>query len=141
MPDPTVPLPAIAPGQHPAGRLRAIQAVRWAAFGSLVGLIALGLLWELTWAPTGAGSLAVKVVPLTLGIAGLLKHRLYTFRWLSLLVWLYFAEGVMRLSGDRGLSQVLAGVEVALSLVLFTACAVYVRLRLKAGKGLPAATA
>jgi uncharacterized membrane protein len=121
--------------------MRAIQVVRWIAFGSLVGLIALGLLWELTWAPTGSGSLAVKVVPLTLGIAGLLKHRLYTFRWLSLLVWLYFTEGVMRASGDQGLSQILAGVEVALSLVLFTACAVYVRLRLRAGRGLPATAA
>ncbi|RZL03021.1 MAG: DUF2069 domain-containing protein [Rubrivivax sp.] len=143
MPEHTAPLPDIVPGQHPASRLRAIHAVRWTAFGSLVGLIVLGLLWELKWAPLpgGTGMLALKVLPLVFGLTGLVKHRLYTFRWLSLLVWLYFTEGAMRATSDTGLSQVLAGIEVALSLVLFTACAVYVRLRLKVGKALPAATA
>ncbi|MGH6647167.1 DUF2069 domain-containing protein [Aquabacterium sp.] len=143
MPDHTASLPNLAPGQHPASRLRAIHLVRWIAFSSLVGLIALGLLWELQLAPLkgGTGMLAFKVLPLVFGLTGLVKHRLYTFRWLSLLVWLYFTEGAMRATSDTGLSQVLAGIEVLLSLALFTACAVYVRLRLKAGKAkLPATT-
>lgn len=139
MPDTTASLPPTGLGQHPASRLRAIQAVRWVAFGSVVGLIVLGLLWELKLAPLkgGTGMLALKVLPLTFGLAGLLKHRMYTFRWLSLLVWLYFTEGAMRATSDTGLSQILAGVEVVLSLSLFTACAVYVRLRLRAGTALP----
>jgi uncharacterized membrane protein len=130
------PLPVPALGQHPPSRLRAINAVRWIALGSVIGLIALGLLWELKLAPLkgGTGMLALKVLPLTFGLTGLVKHRMYTFRWLSLLVWLYFTEGTMRATSDTGLSQVLAGIEVVLSLALFTACAVYVRLRLKAGK-------
>jgi len=130
------PLPVPALGQHPPSRLRAINAVRWIALGSVIGLIALGLLWELKLAPLkgGTGMLALKVLPLTFGLTGLVKHRMYTFRWLSLLVWLYFTEGTMRATSDTGLSQVLAGIEVVLSLTLFTACAVYVRLRLKAGK-------
>jgi uncharacterized membrane protein len=130
------PLPVPALGQHPPSRLRAINAVRWIALGSVIGLIALGLLWELKLAPLkgGTGMLALKVLPLTFGLTGLIKHRMYTFRWLSLLVWLYFTEGTMRATSDTGLSQVLAGIEVVLSLALFTACAVYVRLRLKAGK-------
>jgi uncharacterized membrane protein len=77
--------------------------------------------------------LALKVLPLVFGLGGLARHRLYTFRWLSLLVWLYFTEGAMRATSDAGLSQILAAIEVVLSLGLFTACAVYVRLRLKAG--------
>ena len=41
------------------------------------------------------------------------------------------AEGVVRVTGDAGLSQILAGIEVALSVLLFTACSVYIRLRLR----------
>lgn len=130
------PLPVPALGQHTPTRLRAINIVRWITFGCVLGLILLGVLWELKLAPLkgGTGMLAFKVVPLAFGVMGVVKHRMYTYRWLSLLVWLYFTEGTMRATSDTGLSQVLAGIEVVLSVVLFTACAVYVRLRLKAGK-------
>ncbi|MFT3856370.1 MAG: DUF2069 domain-containing protein [Aquabacterium sp.] len=99
----------------------------------LLSLIGLGLCWELWLAPLkgGSGALALKVLPLTFAIAGMLKHKLYTYRWMSLLIWLYFTEGVVRATGDTGVSQALAGIEVTLSVALFTACAVYVRLRLK----------
>jgi uncharacterized membrane protein len=40
------------------------------------------------------------VLPLLLPLPGLLKNRMYTYRWLSLLVWLYFAEGVVRATSD-----------------------------------------
>lgn len=102
----------------------------WALTG-LLGLIVLGLAWELWLAPTGRGTLAIKVLPLAFAVVGLLRHRMYTYRWLSLLVWLYFGEGVLRATSDRGLSQALAVVEIALSLVLFTACTLYIRWRLK----------
>lgn len=110
-------------------------ALTWSrdlALASLVALIALGLTWELWLAPTGSGTLALKVVPLLLPLPGVLQSRLYTFRWLSLLVWLYFAEGVVRATTDRGLSAWLAGIEVALCLLLFAACAIQVRARLAA---------
>jgi len=134
------PLPVPALGQHTPTRLRAINVVRWLTFGCVLGLILLGVLWELKLAPLkgGTGMLAFKVVPLAFGVMGVVKHRMYTYRWLSLLVWLYFTEGTMRATSDTGLSQVLAGIEVVLSVVLFTACAVYVRLRLKASKPDPA---
>ena len=38
---------------------------------------------------------------------------------------------VFRVTGDPGLSRALAGIELVLSVALFTACAVYVRVRLK----------
>ncbi len=76
--------------------------------------------------------LALKVLPLCLGVARPAQARLYTaYRWLTLLIWLYFTEGVVRVTGDAGLSQILAGIEVALSVVLFTASSVYIRLRLR----------
>lgn len=111
----------------------AAPAVRWSrtvAVSSLLGLIVLGLAWELVLAPTGNRTLALKVLPLAWPLAGLLKQRMYTYRWVSLLVWIYFTEGVIRASGDTGLSAVLAGVEVVLCLMLFAACAVHVRWRL-----------
>jgi uncharacterized membrane protein len=98
--------------------------------GSLLGLIALGLAWELWLAPTGSGWLALKVLPLLLPLAGLLRNRMYTYRWVSLFVWLYFIEGVVRAASDRGIGALLGGVEVALCLTLFGACALHVRWRL-----------
>lgn len=118
--------------RHPPVRRARIERMRQVNVTLLLALILLGLAWELVLAPLpgGTGALALKVLPLTLAIAGMLKHRLYTYRWMSLLVWLYFTEGVVRVTGDGGLSQRLAGIEVVLSIGLFAACAVYVRLRL-----------
>lgn len=111
-------------------------AVAWTralAVASLLALIALGLAWELWLAPTGQRALALKVLPLTLPLAGLLKRRLYTYRWVSLLVWVYVAEGLVRATGDAGVSARLAWIEVALCLLLFGACAAHVRARLRHG--------
>lgn len=121
-----------------------IAWTRALAVFSLVGLIVLGLAWELWLAPLRPGGswLVLKVLPLTLPLAGLLKNRMYTYRWLSLLVWIYFTEGVVRATSDQGLSAVLAGIEVLLCVLLFVACALHVRIRLKAaGKEAVAADA
>ena len=113
-----------------------VQATRAVAVAALLGLITLGLVWELWLAPTGGRWLAFKVLPLELPLAGLLKHRLYTYRWVSLLVWLYFTEGIVRATGlpsgaQAGIGVALAWVEVALCSVLFAACAAHVRWRLR----------
>jgi uncharacterized membrane protein len=113
------------------GNWNAVEGTRAVAVASLLGLIVLGLAWELWLAPTGRGTLALKVLPLAIPLAGLLKRRLYTYRWVSLLVWLYFAEGVVRATSDRGLGAPLAVIEIVLCLALFAACAVHVRWRLK----------
>jgi len=106
---------------------------RGLAVGSLLGLIALGLAWELWLAPLRPGGswLVLKVLPLTLPLAGLLKNRMYTYRWVSLLIWLYFTEGVVRATSSQGAEVPLAALEVLLCLVLFTACALHVRWRLR----------
>ena len=108
-----------------------VKTARAVALASLVGLIVLGLAWELWLAPTGSGTLAIKVLPLLMCVAGLLRHRMYTFRWLSLLVWLYVMEGAVRASTELGLSQALAVIEIALCLLLFSASTVYIRWRLR----------
>lgn len=100
------------------------------AVASLLGLIVLGLAWELWLAPTGNRTLALKVLPLTIPLAGLLKRRLYTYRWVSLFVWLYVVEGIVRATSGHGLVVWLGSAEVALCLLLFLASAWHVRWRL-----------
>ena len=114
-PQSVVPL-AVPPG---------VETTRWIAVGSVLGLIVLGLAWEL-WLPAHPSLWVLKVLPLCLPVAGLLKRRMYTYRWVSLLVWPYFMEGVMRFA--EGWPAVL---EIALSLTLFIACALHVRIRLR----------
>jgi uncharacterized membrane protein len=120
-------------GEHPPARLAHINRLRVLNVALVMSLIVLGVMWELWLAPLpgGRGRWAIKVLPLAFAVTGMLKHRMYTYRWVSLLVWLYVTEGIVRVTGDAGLSQVLGGIEVALSVTLFAACAAYVRLRLK----------
>ena len=110
-----------------------IETTRWMAVGSMIGLIVLGLAWELWLSPIRPGGswLALKVLPLCLPLAGILKNRMYTYRWMSLLVWLYFTEGATRAWSDNPPGNYLAMIQVALCLVLFAACALHVRIRLK----------
>jgi uncharacterized membrane protein len=107
------------------------------AVGSLLALIVLGLAWELWLAPLRPGGSwwALKVLPLFIPIAGLLRNRLYTYRWVSLLVWPYFTEGVVRAYSDPAPTSWLALLEIALSLVLFAACTLHVRTRLRRKAG------
>ncbi len=122
------------PHQPSAQTQRQIEMTRRVAVASLLGLIVLGLAWELWLAPLRPGGSwwAIKVIPLTLPLAGLLKNRMYTYRWVSLLIWLYFTEGIIRATTDSGWSAGLAAVQTLLCMVLFTVSALHVRIRLKA---------
>ncbi len=136
------PMPDAPPGTvlpTPAG----VDFARRAAVACTLALILLGLAWELWLAPLrpGGSTLALKVLPLCLPLAGLLKNRMYTYRMLSLLVWLYVMEGSVRAWSDQGLSAWLAGLELLLCLGLFVACTVHIRLRLKAARAALAAAA
>ena len=120
-------------------KTRQIEFIRWTAAASLFGLIVLGVLWEMVLAPIrpGGSLLALKVLPLILPLAGVMKNRMYTYRWLSLLVWLYFTEGVVRAWSDKPPSNYLAMIEIVLCLVLFTACSLHVKIRFKGIPKLP----
>jgi uncharacterized membrane protein len=111
-----------------------VDMTRWLAVGSLLGLIVLCVAWELFLAPIRPGGswLALKALPLCLPLAGLLKNKMYTYRWVSLMVWIYFTEGAVRAYSDRAPSSYYALVEVLLCCTLFAACAMHVRMRLRA---------
>jgi uncharacterized membrane protein len=104
--------------------------MRAVASAALVALIGLCLAWELWLAPLrpGGSLVALKALPLTLPLMGILGGRRYTYQWASLLILAYFAEGVTRAWAERGLSRSLALAEIALSLVFFAAAVTYARL-------------
>ncbi|TDM06958.1 MAG: DUF2069 domain-containing protein [Ideonella sp. MAG2] len=127
---PSSPSPGGVP-ERPSDRVRWTRTV---ALAAVLGLIVLCLAWELWLAPTGRGTLAIKALPLFFPLVGLWRYRLYTYRWLSLLVWVYCGEGLVRASSEVGLSRSLAVLEIVLCVVLFAACAAQVRWRLAAAK-------
>ena len=106
-----------------------MRALRLSASAALIALVILCLTWELWLAPLrpGGSYIAFKALPLLFPLAGILRGRRYTYQWASMLVLAYFAEGVVRAWSERGLSQLLAALEVALSLVFFAAAVAFAR--------------
>ncbi len=119
------------PDHAPSPTTFAVNLTRWLAVGSVLALILLALAWELVLAPLRPGGswLVLKALPLCIPLAGLLKNRMYTYRWVSLVVWLYFIEGVVRAWSDKPPGNYLAMLEIVLCVTLFVACAAHVRLR------------
>ena len=95
---------------------------------SLIALIALAIVWEGWLAPLrpGGSALVLKAVPLLLPLFGVLKRRVYTFQWASMLILLYFAEGIVRGMTDGGLSARLGWSEAALAVTFFICALGYV---------------
>ncbi|OYY94231.1 MAG: hypothetical protein B7Y41_07875 [Hydrogenophilales bacterium 28-61-23] len=96
---------------------------------SLIALIFLSVAWELWLAPLRPGGswLVLKVLPLLALLFGILRGKMYTYRWSTLLIWLYFTEGAVRAWSDGGLSSQLATLEWILALIFFTSAAFFTR--------------
>ena len=114
------------------------KACYTSAVVSLVLLILLCVAWELVLAPLRPGGswLVLKVVPLLLPLRGVIKRDLYTMQWASMLILLYFGEGIVRATSDRGMSASLGWVEVALTTLFFVGAILYLRPFKKAAKKL-----
>ena len=97
---------------------------------SLIALIILTLAWEGWLAPLkpGGSAMILQAVPLLFPLFGVLHGRRYSYQWSSLMILLYFAEGVVRAWSDHGLSRWLAGGEIVLTSVYFVAAIFYARL-------------
>lgn len=109
-----------------AQRLARYQVVSSTA---LIALIGLCLAWEAWLAPLrpGGSALILKAVPLLAPLFGILRGKRYTYQWSSMLVLLYFTEGIVRAWSDKGLSAQLALAEIALAVVFFGAALAYAR--------------
>lgn len=70
-------------------------------FFGLVLMISFGVIWETILYPLREGSLLwLKVAPLVPSLVGTYRRELRTIQWLTLLLWLYVAEGIVRVSSD-----------------------------------------
>jgi uncharacterized membrane protein len=96
---------------------------------AVVAMIFLVAAWELWLAPlNGSPSWVVlKAFLLMLPLRGLLYGRRYTYQWYTMFVLLFFMEGVMRAWSDKGVSQLLAGVQVALTVISFVSATLYAK--------------
>jgi len=99
------------------------------ASASLVLLIVLCLVWEIFLAPlhNNGSLLFLKAVPLLFPLTGILKGKRYTYQWASMLILLYFIEGIVRAWADSGLQAQLAILEIALSFTFFICAIFYAR--------------
>ena len=106
------------------------KALYLGASFSLLALIFLCVAWELWLAPLRPGGswMALKALPLLSPLLGVLNGRRYTYRWASMLILSYFAEGVVRAVSDSGTAAALALAEVLLALVFFGSAVFYTRL-------------
>lgn len=104
------------------------QGAALGAAGALIALIVLSVAWEWWLAPLrpGGTAMVLKAVPLLLALPGVLRRRLYTLQWASMLILVYFAEGIVRGMSDRGPSAQLGWLETLLALVFFVCALVYV---------------
>ncbi len=98
------------------------------AFVVLAALTALCLAWEWRIAPLrpGGSALVLKALPLAAALPGVFRRRLYTLQWASMLVLLYFAEGIVRGMTDPAPGDLLGWIEVGLSLAFFGCALAYV---------------
>lgn len=116
-----------------------IRVTYLVACTSWIALTLLCVAWEAFLAPLrpGGSLMTLKALPLLVPLFGLLRERLYSYRWTSLLVLAYFTEGAVRAWSDTGMSRALAMGEATLSVAYFAACLLYVRTRLAAGPRAP----
>jgi len=116
-----------------------VHILHFGAACSLVALIVLCLVWELALAPLRPGGswLVLKVLPLLFPLRGVFKRDVYTMQWSSMLILLYFGEGIVRATSDRtSLAITLGWVEVALSVIYFVCALLYLYPYKKAAKEL-----
>lgn len=68
----------------------------------------------------------VLVLPLIIALPGLLRQKIYTHQWVTMLVLLHFSHGIMEIWGsESGFVPALA--EVLLSVSLFVGCILWLK--------------
>lgn len=101
----------------------------YAASGSLILLIALCAAWELWIAPLREGGswLALKALPLCLPLSGIVKGRVYTYQYSSMLILIYFAEAFMRIFDISPASRACAVLATLCCTVFFISCLFFIK--------------
>lgn len=116
-----------------APNLRRAARAHAAAWGSLLALFVLCVIWEWWLAPIRAGGswLILKAFPLLWPIWQLWRKpqvRRYQYQLSTLLIWFYFTEGAVRAWSDiEQLSRLLALIEAMLCVAFFVAAIIFIR--------------
>jgi uncharacterized membrane protein len=80
-------------------------------------MISFGIIWETILYPLREGSLLwLKVLPLVPSLIGTFRRELRTLQWLTLLLWLYIAEAIVRVSSDPNENLIWSSLWLILSL-------------------------
>lgn len=101
---------------------------------SAPGLIGLLSAWFFSFSDTSEkGGLAFYIalwsalaLPLIIALPGLVRQKVYTHQWVTMLVLMHFSHGVMEIWGSES-SFVPALLEVALSISLFLGCILWLK--------------
>ncbi|MES2128031.1 MAG: DUF2069 domain-containing protein [Pseudomonadota bacterium] len=107
------------------------------AVASLLTLIVWLVMWEMVVAPLhpGGSLLALKALPLLIPLRGVIKRDIYTLQWSSMVILLYFTEGVVRGYSDKvAISGIMAWGEALLVVAYFICSVLFLRPYKKAAK-------
>jgi uncharacterized membrane protein len=107
----------------------------WGAMGSMILLIVWCVAWEMWLSPLKPGGswMVLKAAPLLIPLAGIIKRDLYTLQWTSMMILLYFTEGVVRGWSDKSMPWLGWG-EAAIVVVYFVCAILYVQPYKKAAR-------
>ena len=100
---------------------------------SLIGLIMLNLVWEIffnPWSPTGSW-MVMKSIILLIPLVGILKKNRRTFQWSSMIILLFFVEGVVRFYSELGVSRDMASYQTFLGIIFFFSSIFFCRIKKK----------
>ena len=109
----------------------------WGSIASLLTLIVWCVLWEMVIAPLHPGGswMALKALPLLIPLHGVIRRDVYTLQWSSMVILLYFTEGVVRGYSDKlALSSFMGWGEALLVCIYFFCAVLYLRPYKKAAK-------
>lgn len=107
-----------------------VKLVRWLTLAGYALLILLLVMWYGVWSPSTLPKglvLFFLLLPLMFPLIGMLKGKIYTHAWMSMLILFYFVHGVgeaWTTPEDR--SYAIA--EIILSLLVYTGSVAYVKL-------------
>ena len=93
---------------------------------SLIALIFLNLIWEIGFNPIHGETswMVLKATILLVPLIGILKKDRYTFQWSSMLMMIFFIEGIVRYYSDISPSKEFALGQIILT-ILFFLCSIF----------------
>lgn len=107
-----------------------VSVVRWLTLAGYTLLILLLVMWYGVWSPSSLPLglvLFFLLLPLMFPLVGMIRGKIYTHAWMSMLILFYFIHGVGE-AWTTPEDRIYAIAEIILSLVVYIGSMAYVRL-------------